>query len=50
MHTPEAHTSDNIRSSVATMFEEWGLEESQQTAVTTDNAANMEKACRDAGM
>lgn len=46
---PERHTADNIRELMSAVLVKWSLTENKMVAVTTDNGANIDKACRDAG-
>ncbi|XP_033931523.1 E3 SUMO-protein ligase ZBED1-like [Pseudochaenichthys georgianus] len=41
---PENHTSDNIAAGLREAVAAWGLDETRQVCITTDNAANMVKA------
>ncbi|KAI2644978.1 zinc finger BED domain-containing 1-like protein [Labeo rohita] len=41
---PESHTAENIAEALREAVSAWGLDETRQVCITTDNAANMVKA------
>ncbi|XP_067948816.1 E3 SUMO-protein ligase ZBED1-like [Watersipora subatra] len=49
LHAPEDHTSENLKAGIIGVIEDWGLDEAKLTAISTDNAASIIKACRDGG-
>ena len=46
-YVPENHTGDVIASAMTNTLDEWGLDPKKQVCITTDNGANIVKACRD---
>ncbi|XP_067944957.1 E3 SUMO-protein ligase ZBED1-like [Watersipora subatra] len=46
---PEDPTSENLKAGISGVIEDWGLDEAKLTAISTDNAASIIKACRDGG-
>ena len=46
-YVPDDHTATQLVDSVEDILSHWGLDPSKMTAITTDNAANIVKACRD---
>lgn len=49
LYTPQDHTSENLKDALQDSLERWNLDPSKLTAFTTDNAANIVKACQLAG-
>ena len=37
---PENHTGDNLEQELASTLQEWGLDETRQTSITTDSGSN----------
>lgn len=46
-YVPENHTANNLAESMHDILSYWKLDESKQVAITTDNGANVKKACKD---
>ncbi|CAB3997504.1 zinc finger BED domain-containing 1-like [Paramuricea clavata] len=46
-HVPEDHTASNLAERMHNVLSYWKLDEEKQVAITTDNRANINKACRD---
>ena len=46
-HVTENHTADNLAESMNDILSYWKLDETKQVAITTDNGANVKKACKD---
>ena len=46
---PENHTAQQLAESMNDMLVQWKLNADKQVAITTDNGANIKKACRDIG-
>ena len=46
LYAPESHTGQYIKDMTNGALEEWGLVPGGVTAITTDNAANNQSACR----
>ena len=41
------YTAEDLHEQMRAVLSDWGLDEARQSAITTDNAANILKACRD---
>ena len=39
------HTGENLKDSLLEIFAEWGLNQEQLVAITTDSGANVKLAC-----
>ncbi|XP_072043493.1 E3 SUMO-protein ligase ZBED1-like [Amphiura filiformis] len=46
-YVPEDHTAANLSVCMTDLLDHWGLDVDKQVAMTTDNGANIVKACRD---
>ena len=46
-YVPENHTADNLAESMNDILSYWKLDETKQVVMTTDNGANVKKACKD---
>lgn len=45
LHAPEDHTAENIKTMMLNVLDDWSLDERKISALSTDNASNMVKAC-----
>ena len=46
-YDPENHTADNFVECMNDILSYWNLDETKPVAITTDNGANVKKACKD---
>ena len=49
LYTPQDHTSENLKDALQDSLDRWNLDPSKLIAFTTDNGANIVKACQLAG-
>lgn len=45
-YMPENHTGENIQHALASTLQDWGLDETRLTSITTDSGSNIILACR----
>ncbi|KAK2190879.1 hypothetical protein NP493_65g01022 [Ridgeia piscesae] len=50
LYTPQDHTSENLKDALQDSLDKWNLDPSKLVAFTTDNGANIVKACQLAGI
>ena len=49
-YVPEEHTAVQLSSFIDEILVDWGLDKTKVAAMTTDNGANIVKACRDSNL